>query len=159
LEILATCRGWTDGIIRDLSAEQRVAPTALGGGTWTVKDLLGHLATHEHRALLVLGCREVTDEDEAAFGDVHAFNEYHLEKKRAWTLHEVETDYEATRDELVRAIGAVADEKWLEKIPHGGGRSAMALVLGKMLNGDKYGLYAHDFAHRRGLEEAAAAFK
>ena len=47
--------------------------------------------------------------------------------------------------------------RWLEKIPSGRGRSALGLILAKALNGDKYGFFAHDFAHGRGLEAAVAA--
>jgi hypothetical protein len=157
--ILRTCRAWTDEVIADLTPKQRTVATALGDGTWSVKDLLGHLATHEHRALLATGARRPTPDDERPFTSVQDFNAHHLETKRTWTLRKVETDYTRTREELVAVIEAMGDDRWLEKIPHGSGRSALGLVLGKMLNGDKHGLFAHDFAHRRGLEAAAEALR
>ncbi len=46
------------------------------------------------------------------------------------------------------------DERWFGKIDVGGKRSALALVLAKMLNGDKHGFFAHDLAHKRDLDEA-----
>ena len=158
--ILRTCRAFTDGLVGGLTAEERQAVGPLGGGTWSVKDLLGHLATHEHRALLVLGVRAPAgEEDEVAITAIADFNARHLERKRAWSLAEVEADYAATRDELVAAIEATDDGRWREKIPTGRGRSALGLVLGKMLNGDKWGLYAHDLAHRKGLERAGEALR
>jgi len=144
--------------VRRLTARQRELEAPLGDGTWTVKDLLGHLATHEHRALVVMGAREPSEDDKATFEDIAAFNEHHRQKKAGWSLSKVERDYAATRDELVLAIRATTDERWTEKIPSGRGRSALGLVLAKALNGDKYGYFAHDFAHGRGLAAAVARF-
>ena len=144
-------------MVSRLTPEQRSVATPLGDGTWTVKDLLGHLATHEHRALVVMGVRGPAGEGEVDFDDVHEFNARHLEIKRTWSLEAVATDYATTRDALVAAIEATDEDHWREKIPHGRGRSALGLVLAKMLNGDKYGFFAHDFAHSRGLERAVAA--
>jgi len=157
-QILTTCRASTDALVEPLTPKQRTSLTSLGDGTWSIKDLLGHLATHEHRALLVMGARTPNADDATAFTDIHAFNAHHLEKKRRWSLRRVETYYQSTRDELVAAIVATDADTWTEKIPYGSGRSALGIVLGKMLNGDKFGYFAHDLAHRRGLEQAAAAF-
>ncbi|MDQ1402135.1 MAG: hypothetical protein QOG03_451 [Actinomycetota bacterium] len=159
IDILRTCRAWTDGVVSGLTSAERTVATPLGDGTWSVKDLLGHLATHEHRALVVMGARRPAGDQLSSFDSVASFNDHHLAKKRSWSLKKVETDYAATRDELVAAIDATTDDRWIEKVPHGAGRSWLGLALGKMLNGDKYGYFAHDFAHRRGLERAAEALR
>jgi len=159
VQILQTCRAWTDSVIAELTPRQRAVSTPLGDGTWSVKDLLGHLATHEHRALVKMQARDPTADDKRSFDSVDAFNAHHLQRKRRWSPQRVETDYAATRDELVRAVRGIDDDRWLEKVPHGGGRSALGLVLAKMLNGDKYGYFAHDFAHRRGLEAAIQSLR
>jgi hypothetical protein len=104
--------------------------------------------------LLVLGTRKAAADDKTSFGDVATFNAHHLAKKRRWSLAKVEADYERTRDELVAAIRTTSDDRWREKIDQGTGRSALGLVLGRMLNGDKYGYFAHDLAHGRGLQQA-----
>jgi hypothetical protein len=157
IEILQTCRSWTDDNVSRLTVKQRELPTPLGDGTWSVKDLLGHLATHEHRALVLMGARTPEADDETQFTDIATFNEHHREKKAVWSLANVEREYATTRDEFVNAIAATSDERWVEKIPSGRGRSALALVLAKALNGDKYGYFAHDLAHGRGLVAAIAA--
>jgi hypothetical protein len=154
--ILQSCRAWTDARVGALTAKEREEPTPLGDGTWSAKDLLGHLATHEDRALLLMGARGRSAADEALFQDVAAFNEHHRQLKAGWSLRKVERDYASTRDELVEAIRAMDEDRWLEKIPAGQGRSARGLVLAKALNGDKYGYCAHDFAHGRGLDAAVA---
>ena len=153
VDILQTCRSWTDSLVSHLGAKDRSAASPLGDGTWSVNDLLGHLATHEHRALVAMGVRQPTADDRASFATVADFNAHHLARKRGWSARRLNDDYRRTRDELVAAIGSLSEERWFAKVPHGSGRSALALVLAKMLNGDKFGYFAHDFAHSRGLEE------
>jgi hypothetical protein len=158
IEILRTCRAWTDDTIAPLSDTELVAQTPLGDGTWSIKDLLGHLATWEERALTTMGARP--KRSDPTFADVNAHNAHHLERKRSWSLTKVRKDYDDVRSALVAAIEAMNDETWLHKIDVGGGRrSALALVLAKMLNGDRYGYFAHDFAHARGLEKAVRSLR
>ena len=154
VEILMTCRAWTDSTIAGLTPEQMEAPTALGDGTWSVKDLLGHLASWEARALEIIGVRPKNDH---AFASADEFNAHHLDDKRSWSLEEVWRYYDDVRSELVSTIDQMDDERWLDKIQTSSGRSALALVISKLLNGDKYGYLAHDFAHRRDLEKAVAS--
>ena len=151
VSILRSCRAWTDAAISALSPAQLETPTALGDGTWTVKDLLGHLASWETRALEIIGIRQ---KEEHPYASADEFNAHHLEIKRVWSLEEVRHDYDTVRSELVRAIVEMEDEGWLSKIETASGRSALALVLAKLLNGGKYGYLAHDFAHGRDLEKA-----
>ena len=154
VEILRACRASTEATIAPLSPKQLTMPTVLGDGTWSIKDLLGHLATWEERALVTAGLRSAPKRA-PAFASVAEFNAHHLERKRAWSLAKVRKDYDAVRTDLVVGIEAMDDERWYEKIDVGGKRSALALVLAKMLNGDKHGLFAHDLAHARDLERAA----
>lgn len=154
VEILTFCRAWTDATVAGLTPKQMQAPTVLGDGTWTVKDLLGHLASWESRALEVVGARQ---KEERTFASADEFNAHHLALRRAWSLEEVQSEYDRVRSHLVATIEDMDDERWLEKIPTGSGRSALALVIAKLLNGDKYGYLAHDFAHRRDLEKSVAS--
>jgi hypothetical protein len=72
------------------------------------------------------------------------------------SLDGVRSEYDDVRSALIAAIEAMSDEQWLEKVPAGKGRSARALVIAKLLNGNKYGFLAHDLAHRADLEKAVA---
>lgn len=128
------------------------APTSLGGGTWTVKDLLGHLATWETRALEALEARPKAVEK--SFSSADEFNAHHLAVRKDWSLIEVRHDYAGVRTQLVRTIEDMEDERWFEKIATPSGRSARALVVAKLLTGGAYGYFAHDFAHRRDLERS-----
>lgn len=84
VKILRSCRAVTDGLIASLTPEQLTAPTPLGDGTWSIKDLLGHLAMWEARALVVVGVRP--QPDEPAFSDVDELNAHHLARTRAMSL-------------------------------------------------------------------------
>lgn len=135
-----------------LSDAQLQLPTSLGDGTWSVKDLLGHLAAWESRALDVMSGRPQTLE--SSLSDADEFNAHHLTLRRQWSLAKVRRDYDEVRTQLVDAVNAIDDARWLEKIATRSGRSARALVIAKLLTGGRYGYLAHDFAHRRDLERA-----
>lgn len=149
VEMLRACRALTDDAIAPLTAEQRTTPTTLGDGTWTVKDLLGHLAMWEERALGI-----IAGEPPPPFATADALNEHELERKRTWSLAEVEREYDAVRTALVDAIEAMDDERWLAKVDTGSGRTALAIRLGKLLVGGRHGWFAHDLAHRADLAKA-----
>ena len=153
VETLRACRTWTDGTIAALTPEQMEVPTPLGDGTWSIKDLLGHLTAWEKRALDVV---EATDTPpDAQFASTEEFNAHQLEVTRAKTLEDVQRAYDEVRSRLVASIEAMSDERWNEKILLSSGRrSSRALVVAKVLSGGKHGYLAHDFDHRRDLEKA-----
>jgi len=155
VEVLRACRAVTDGLLAPLTPDQLTAPTPLGDGTWSIKDLLGHLSSWEARALVVAGARPTPDEP--TFTNVNDLNAHHLARTRAMSLDDVRAEYDDVRSALLAAIEAMSDEQWHEKVPAGKGRSARALVIAKLLNGNKHGFLAHDLAHRADLEKAVAS--
>lgn len=146
---LQACRAVTDEMISPLSAKQRTPPTTLGDGTWTVKDLLGHLAMWEERALGI-----IAGEMALPFATADEMNAHGLERTRAMSLPKVEREYARVRTALVDAIEAMDDERWLAKVDTGSGRTALALRLGKLLVGGRHGYFAHDLAHGVDLTKA-----
>lgn len=53
--IIRDARARLDELIEELSDSQIEAKGTLGGGDWSVKDLIGHLASWEQRSLPWLG--------------------------------------------------------------------------------------------------------
>lgn len=157
VEILTTCRGWTDSMTATLSDAQMVAPTSLGDGTWSVKDLLGHLAAWETRGLELLEARPKAKG--RLFANADEFNAYNLSLRRGWSLERTRRDYDSVRTQLVQAIEEMDDKRWLAKVETSSGRSARALVLAKLLTGGRYGYFAHDFAHHRDLERSVKSLR
>ncbi|HEX4905307.1 MAG TPA: maleylpyruvate isomerase family mycothiol-dependent enzyme [Acidimicrobiales bacterium] len=147
--MLRACRSVTDELLAPLSNKQRTTPTTLGDGTWTVKDLLGHLSMWEERALDIIDGKPAPP-----FASADEMNAHGLERTRGMTLPKVEREYARVRGALVDAIETMDDERWLAKVETGSGRTALALRLGKLLVGGRHGYFAHDLAHRNDLTKA-----
>lgn len=157
-EILVESRERTMGLVTELNDKQMKLPTNLGGGRWSVKDLLGHLAGYEEQAAaLIRG-------DKPRFGfanfdSVDERNAADIERKRSWSVKRIMQDLEKRRTDLLDAIDAMDDERWTEKVQTRTGRSGLALVLGKLLVGGHYGLFAHDLAHIQDLKKSVKELK
>jgi len=158
LEILRTSRAKTDALIARLDESQIAQRAALGGGEWSVKDLIGHLAGWEYLALS--WARDGTWPDDAGtFTTGDEFNAAGIERKRDWTLERIRADSERIRAELVEAIEKMDDERWHAEVEAFGGKRPLHEVIGQILAGDKHGLFAHDLAHLHDLEESVRAFR
>ena len=155
-EILVTSRERTKALISDLSDSQLKSRTQLGGGAWSIKDLLGHLAGYEEQATAIaLGKKPRFDFSK--FASVDERNAADIERKRDWSVKQVRQDLTNMRTALLDAIDGMDDERWLTKIETRNGRSALALVLGNLLVGGHYGLFAHDLAHITDLKKSVKA--
>jgi len=152
-EILIVTRARTLALVGDLENSQMTLVTQLGGGVWSVKDLLGHLAGYEEQAVSVVTGRKPPF-DFGRFGSVDERNAADIERKASWSVTRVRRDLDAARSELLHAIDDLGEDQWMAKIPVGGGRSSLGLALGRLLVGGRHGLYAHDLAHVRDLRKA-----
>jgi len=153
--ILRTTRDVTDSLIDGVPAKGMEEIGPLGGGAWSLKDFIGHLASVEEAALVVLGVRRSPSVPEPR--TTAEINALRIARKRAWSLARVRKDAAAVRNDLMNAIAEATDARWLEKVDTARGRSALGLVLGKVLTGEKYGYYAHDLAHYKDLKRATAS--
>ena len=157
IEILVAARGRIEALIADLDDKQMKTKTLLGGGDWSVKDLIGHLAVYEERAVAIATGRKPRQGSQIT--SVDEFNAAEIERKRKWSVKRVRDDAERARAELLAAIENMDDDRWASKVQTGQGRSAMGLVLGRLLVGGRLGLYAHDLAHVRDLERSVKSLK
>jgi len=148
LRILERLRSETTGLIDDLSARARTTP-GLGGGTWSPKDLLGHLASWEEFALDALAA---WDRDEPAPVDqlwrtvsTTAINRQNVERKALWSFGKVRRESDRTHAELLETIRAMSDARWRGTVTSRG-RKPLALRLGAILGGPG-GVFRHDESH------------
>lgn len=156
LEILRSTRAQIDELIAPLTNTQLAKITNLGGGTWSVKDLIGHLAVWEEIALAQLtGKRPAHLKGPFSSGD--ELNDAEIERKRDWTLAKVRKDSERIRTALFEAIEQTDDERWTSKVEWGKGRSTLGLLVGRTLQGGKHGPFAHDLAHLNDLKRSVRA--
>jgi hypothetical protein len=158
IRLLERQRTETLGLIDRLPRKALTTP-GLGGGEWSPKDLVGHLASWEEYALDALAA---WDRGERAPIDALTWsvstsriNRQNVERKAAWSFPKVRRESERTFAELLAAIGAMSDARW-----HGPatprGRRALALRLGGILGGR--GPYLHDESHLPSLRAFVERF-
>jgi Protein of unknown function (DUF1706) len=149
--------------------EALAGPGTVAGGQWSVKDLVGHLATWEALALRTLqewraGETPWVEQPEGVFsapatGKVDAFNARSIEEHRAHSMWTVRRWADRTHADLVAAIRDLADVEWMAKATYptpNGRRRHLASLLGSIL-GAKSGPFRHAFDHIPELERFVAA--
>ncbi len=158
IRILEEGRARTDELI-DRLPRGALARPGLGGGTWSPKDLLGHLASWEEYALDALDAWERDTRapiDELQFtvstGRINAQN---VERKAGWSLAKVRRETERTHEELLRAIRSMSDPRWRRPATPRG-RRPLGARLGAILGGPA-GPFRHDVAHHLSLAAFVAA--
>jgi uncharacterized damage-inducible protein DinB len=104
-------------LLRGLPAERLETPAAVG--EWSVKDVVGHIASWEDRLLTLAqtvlnghaGQIEWIKNDEA----LQAWNHKQYLRKRAWTWDEIIRDLALMREEVLWNIGWTAPEQLFQQ--------------------------------------------
>jgi hypothetical protein len=159
-----------EALLERVPARARTSP-GVGGGTWTPKDLVGHLASWEERALEAL---DSWSREEPAPIDrllrskaLSALNAGWVEEKTAWTWSRARRQAAGVHTRVVTAIAEMPDARWsAPATPRG--RKPLGDRLGSILGGPS-GHFKHADAHveslqkiigpargRRGLDPAGA---
>ena len=127
--------------------------TGIGGGTWSPKDLIGHLASWEEYALDALAAWERDERapiDELQFTlSTSRINDQAVERKTAWPLAKIRREADRAHEELLSAIRTMPDARWRSPATSRG-RKPLGARLGSLLVG--VGPFGHDAAHVRSLE-------
>ncbi len=121
----------------------------LGGGSWSPKDLIGHLASWEEIGLDALAAWE-RSEPAPIDGlwrtlSTTALNSQNVDAKARWSLARVRRESERTHAELLDAIRSMSDERWRAPVSSRG-RRPLGLRLGSILGGSR-GPFTHDESH------------
>ena len=104
-------------LVRSLPADRLETPGAVGD--WSVKDVIGHIASWEDRLLTLAqtvlnghaGQIEWIKDDEA----LQAWNQKQYLRKRAWTWDETIRDLALMREEVLWNIGWTAPEQLFQQ--------------------------------------------
>lgn len=143
-----------------LSDEQMVRRATIGGGDWSAKDLMGHIAFWEELALGALaewrsGARPTV---EAIFeGGVDAANAENQERTVAQSLEEVRARATTAHAAFLDAIQTLTDNDWRGKAPYATKRrQVLGNLLGSVLGAPKRP-FDHAIAHLPDLETYVAA--
>ena len=132
--------------------------TGLGGGTWSPKDLVGHLETWEENALAALDAWD-TGEDAPIVAELQTlgtdeFNRRAVERKASMSADDTRSSAAATHARMLERFGALSEERWFSK-PIERDEATVGIRLGSTLGGE-LGLFRHDPDHWPDLESFAA---
>jgi hypothetical protein len=167
VEALTTLRAGHDrvaALTADLSEDELVRRATMGGGEWSVKDMIGHLALWEELALATIGpwLAGVRPRLAELFidGDTDQLNAWNEEKKRSWPLARVRDDSEATHDQLLSAIERMTPEEWVcpRRFERGSEKDELASELAGILAAPDHP-FGHAFAHLPDLEAYVAEIR
>lgn len=145
-------RAETVALCDRLSPRDLIVP-GLGGGAWSVADLLGHLESWEEHALRALDAwalGEAAPIDRALRTEgLTAVNRAEVVRKAGRSGAEALRRAAATHASLIARIEALADDAWrAPATPHG--RTPLGHRLGQILAGPR-DPFRHDTAHLRDL--------
>jgi uncharacterized damage-inducible protein DinB len=134
--------------------EEAVRRNAIGGGEWSLKDLLGHLAHWEELAFETISrARADGAITRVALGDVDEENAKDVARKLDWPLDRVWNEASSTHEKLLAEIRSTSEEDWNRALPFdGGGERTLGGMLGSVL-GAPGRPFGHAWAHLRDLEE------
>lgn len=152
-------------LVRELDDAQLVEPKTIGGGDWSAKDLLGHVAFWEELALGALADLRAGNKPsvEAAFAEgaagVDGLNARNQERTASQSIDEIRARAAAAHTAIVETIRSMSDEEWNAKVPYEAERrETVALMLASILGAPKRG-FGHAFAHIPDLEAYVASLK
>ncbi len=131
----------------------RMAQPGVGGGTWTPKDLIGHLCFWEENVLEALGAWDAGERapiDRAIYEtSIGAINAAAVRRRSRHTLARVLRDWDNVHGELIRTIRTMPDARW-ENPATPRGRKALGHRIGQLLVGR--GPFGHADAHVESLQ-------
>jgi hypothetical protein len=149
IAILAEGREALDRLFAQLSDAEMERPNAIGGGEWSAKDLLGHMAFWEELALGVVDAFRA-GRRQGRLGDTDELNARNQERTRAQRLAEVRARAAASHAAVLAAIRTLDDSAWAA-VPPGRRTRPLGAVVGGTL-GAPGRPFGHAFAHLADLE-------
>src|SRR5262249_22422926 len=147
-----------DTLLARLSPEQLVRPATIGGGDWSAKDLLGHIAFWEELASQALNDWRAgrTPAVEQIFAGgaatVDAANAENQERTARQDPEEVRARAATAQTTILQAIRTMSDDEWRAKSIYPTKRlTTLVELLGGILGAPKRP-FGHAFAHLAELE-------
>jgi hypothetical protein len=150
-----------DALLGRLSEDELIRPATIGGGDWSAKDLVGHIAFWEEVALAVLDAWRrgagLNLSEAFAPGGTDGMNAWNQQRKGRWSLQRVQSDAHTTHRRLVSELRKLTDEAWRSSMPMTASRRVrLGTRLGGVLGAPKRP-FAHAFAHIPDLEAYVAS--
>ena len=147
-----------DQLLEGLTDEDLIRPATIGGGDWSAKDLIGHVATWEEAAVDAIADirRGEVPKIEGYFREgeagVHRFNAEMVPAKAELPPSEVRQRSAGAHQTLIGQIRGMADDEWTARVPYESERRrTLAGLLGSITGAPKRP-FGHAFAHIPDLE-------
>jgi uncharacterized damage-inducible protein DinB len=158
--VLEEGRAAVDRLASTVPEEEAVRRNTIGGGEWSLKDLLGHLAHWEELALRTIDrFRDDGSITRFAADDVDEENAKDIARKLDWPLERVRSDARSTHDRLLSEIRSISEEDWTAPRPFaGGGERSLGDMLASVL-GAPQRPFGHAWAHLRELEDYVSGLR
>ena len=141
----------TAELVAPLSDEELARTATIGGGDWSAKDLIAHLADWERHAVEALAewreGKRPWVEDVFTPEDTDRVNDEAVERSRGISPDEARARFERAYGDLVAAIDSLSDEEWNAKAPYETERrTRLGNLLGSITAAPKRP-FGHAFAH------------
>jgi len=148
LKILMDGQAQLDALFSRLDEAALMRPATIGGGEWSAKDLIGHIAFWEELALEAIdasraGRKPAVDE----FKNADEANAHNQRNTAPQSLAETRKRAEAAHHAITAAIQAMSDQEWSAPL---GGPSSQSRTLGERVGGilgGPRGAFDHAWAH------------
>jgi hypothetical protein len=133
-----------DSLYARLSGVQMEQPATIGGGSWSAKDLLGHVAAWEQLAVQTIAAWRAESDlpAEGSWPGTDVFNARVQERTSKQLLDDVRQHASDTHRALVRAVETLTDAEWQSTR----GDRSLAYRLGA-ITGGATGNFRHVFDH------------
>lgn len=162
IETLEDGRRKLEALFAQLSEDQLSRPATIGGGDWSAKDLMGHLARWNEIAIEALaswrGGQMPWIEGQWS-GGVDKVNAENYQASRDHSADQARVRLRQSHDALVGAIIGMSNDEWHSRAPYVTGRRQwLGMLLGGITGAPKQA-FGHLFAHVGDLEAYVASVK
>jgi hypothetical protein len=151
-----------ESLVAQLSDQEAARPATIGGGDWSAKDLMGHLARWNEIAIEALASWRNAERPgiEDVWGDgVDQLNAENYERSKADSTGHARERLRHSHAALVGAIREMDNVEWHSKAPYRTERRAwLGMMLGS-ITGAPGRAFGHAFAHLPDLEQYVAALR
>ena len=146
-----------DDLLSGVGEADLVRPATIGGGDWSAKDVVGHVAIWEEAAIDALADirRGEVPKIESFFreeGGVDRYNAETMPGIQALSVEAARVRAKAAHDTLLDQIRGLTDEEWRAPVPYKTERRrTLASLLGS-ITGAPQRPFGHVFAHLQDVE-------
>ncbi len=145
-----------EALVAQLSDEEAARPATIGGGDWSAKDLMGHIARWNEIAIEALGSWRKGERPsvEDVWGDgIDALNAENYERGKAASTEQARERLWRSHEALADAIRGMDNTEWHSKAPYETERrSWLGMMMGGITGAPKRA-YGHAFAHLPDLKK------